>query len=517
MAKKLFALLLAVLMLLCCACGEDTDKDQDKDKDRPTKSTSSSKEETTAPTEEEPSEEPSEEEEPTEEVPEPSEEETTAPTEAPTEPEPVYGEIYHWQEEMVFVRNEGVDYVMDTEGKLLFQLPEDVFYAMGVKTGETKVFFGDYAPLDNNTVIDRKGEVVFDLADTEFDAIAYYECLDIGYLICSKEVNSFEETGTHYYRVNISDGEAVRLEGERIPMGEDFWYYFGNGYFVYAPANYGFECAHTLYNMKKNEFYEGYRLDEDGKKFTDAQPNMYFLPGFSGDRTTKPTMDDVYIYVDKERSIHYDLATGRCDITGIAGIIGVDNIKVEGGTGVDKVVELSHLYYQDGIYLTDYYLFDCVRDTYIDMNDYASYEVYAQSAKGSYLATVTNEGGGKFVTVINAKGERKFEPIPYVSFMAYSSKYFVILTEEEYVAYNWKGEELATWSSDRYFCAGKGTVLLANEEVGCTLLNLTTGEMKEFFTEAFVGIKDVRFADGRYIFREKLLQEDGTVVYMELG
>ena len=446
---------------------------------------------------------------------------TTEPTEAPTEPEPdpIYFDIRGWQEDLFlgYVNNNGEGYysAINSKGEKQFDLGDDQSFIGSIKEDEANAFFGEYALLEDNTVINRKGETVFDLANTDFEAVYYRECLDVGYLLCSKSVNTFEETGTHYFAVNVVDGNSYQFEGTMKPMSEGHYYYFGNGIFIYAKANSGFGTHHTFYNILTKQEYAGYKLNEAGEQVFEYLPDLYFFGGFKGTPETKPTTNGHFIVKDHESILDCDVATGLWTITPIHTILGVDRVSS------DKDCTASYIHqmlYSGESYNSEKFLINALNGKYLLMNDYKSYDILHYVEGVGYLASVTNEGNGKFITVIKEDGTRAFDPIPLTAVKAYGPSLFIIMGENGNPAlYNWNGQLVKEWETKlNHVTMGDTSVMIITFLDSELKTFLYTQDGTEIAIKEKVNNDDIDtteilgFNAGCYVLENLLVAEDGN-------
>lgn len=432
----------------------------------------------------------------------------------------------YYQDGMIsgnYSTNDGyINAVIDKNGDPIFTLDEErdlVFTDMG---DEKVAYFGDYALLSDNTVIDRKGKTVFDLADTDFDKIYYSYCLDVGFLLVSKDVNSFEETGTHYYAYNIKDGTSYKFEGTFAPMSEGHQYYFGNGIFIYSPANSGFGTKHTFINIVENKEYQGYKLDENGEKVYERLPDFYFHGDFKNSKG-KPitTVDNIYYAKDDEERVVYNIETGEVKLTNIGDIISNENFSNDKSSS--KVPYLVKMKMSGESYMSDKFLLNLRTGKYFTMNDYATYDIYMHNtAEDTYLAFVTNEGGGKFMTVLDKDGKRVFDPVAVDTIFKYNEKLIVTNFEGNTEVYNWKGEKLDSIEGTGRATLGESSIMFEREIDGreCTVLRTFDGNETVVTTLPIVEKYRLRamspsyYVDGHYVYDSFFITDDGEVTVL---
>ena len=158
----------------------------------------------------------------------------------------------------------GIVTLLSGNGNVILKLPEGVeisrfFYGTGnihvEKMEETyrannfledpvnnTYFYNGFAFLsDGHTVINDKGETVFDLHEAGMDEFYYTGCLDIGYLICRRGESEL-------WTFNLDSGACWKIEPYALygsedsllpvatmyPMENSAWQYFKNGWFLYS-------------------------------------------------------------------------------------------------------------------------------------------------------------------------------------------------------------------------------------------------------------------------------------------
>ncbi len=504
MKKTVFALILVLVMLVSASCGGDGIKDNLKPVISGDSSSSSSQAENSvgdgAITD-------------STSMPDSSVTQSSEP-----EIEPIYFDIRGWQDGMYFGyannNGEGTYGVLDGKGKVIFTLEDEQYFAADLDGEDTKVFYGDYALLKDNSVIDRTGKVVFKLADTDFDEIYYSECMDVGYLLCAKNVNTFEETGKHYYAVKIADGSSFKFEGEMKPMSTGHQYYFGNGIFLHSPANSGFGTKHTFYNLLTKEEYKGYKLDEEGNEVYEYLPDLYFYDGFMGNTATKTGVNGHYVAKSRETIVDCDLSTGYWKITDIKNLLEVDTVISDKPCTAPYIHQMK---YSGESYGSERFMIDIRTGKFLLMNDYKSYDILSYVKGTGYLATVTNDGGGKFVTVIKEDGSRAFDPVATTLVQSYNNSLFVIKGDNgNMMLYNWKGEKLKEWETKlNKVVAGDSSVMIVTMLDGNLNSLLYTKDGKEINITAMESLADIKTTviegfGGCYVYENLLVSEDGA-------
>ncbi len=447
--------------------------------------------------------------------------ETTVENTDDLTPEPVsYLQVEGWQDDLYWGWDSNVGaIVVSSDGKQLFNVQDN----RKLVTQGDRIFVGDYALIENNGVIDKNGKIVFELSETDYDKIYFTACMDVGYILVSKDVNTFEETGTHYYAINLKDGSARQFTDELIPIDirncsyevdktKQTWLYFGNGYFVYSPANWGFDTAHTIYNITDDSFYSGYKLDENGNRI-ERLPTLYFWDNFSIE-------NNAIYFVSSDHTLYkYDLSTGYLSI-------------VFDGSSFEDYNYFSWLeqafFWSHGYKGETGYLINAETKQITPMTDYVSFTYLNGLNDGSYLVSVKNEGGGKFVTVVGADGQRKFDPISYTSVLDCNDNYFILKNDESTVVYNYAGSQIAVFPTDTVYKMGKSTVLYNEtketdgQNITCVmLLNTETGTVKEIDSQLIGSVKECTgYSENGYVVKNEktfLLHEDGTVTYLTIS
>lgn len=448
--------------------------------------------------------------------------------------------IFAYQDDMLFgASSVEDDYVaMNFDGKFLFYFDDE-----GVKfpadKKEISLFNGDYAALNNNTVIDKTGRVVFDIANTEFNEIYYSGCLDVGYILCSKDVNTFEETGKHYYAVKIPEGTSFKYDNADVaPKADDYWFYFGKGYFVRALPNSGFPVEQTVYNLITNTSYAVSGTDAAGNSVNQFAP-LYFMDTKDIVEPYLSSTDENVFYfyhsdIYEGKIMKYDLENGIVTDRFAAEGTEYDNIVIEGATLISNVKKAEASVTIDGNYTKTKYLFDRNTLIFTPMADYTAFNVYKQNVDGSYFAVVENEGGGKFLAVIEPDGTRRFDPVAVKEYVDCNNDYIVVKTDSvisegnyDTQIYDWNGNHVKTLYNDSYnkLILGDSGVLIRcrSEEKPSELLyilyNFKTGtevNISDKYSMSNIAEGFETFYNGYYITDNAILDETGNITAMNI-
>ena len=408
-----------------------------------------------------------------------------------------------------------VYYASDSDGEVIFNLDHD--RSFDYEEGKN-VFQGEYALLLDNTIINRDGETVFDMSSLDYDEIYYTECLDVGYILYSKDINTFEETGTHYFALNVETGETFRFEGDFKPMSGDHYYYFGEGCFLYAPPNMGYGGPHKWYDITTGETYDGYKYDEDGNKVTDPLVDIYFMDGFGKDFTKKASFDGMFYGKKGDFIYKYDIKKGYYEVTGFYEMVGCDESKIsdDGNNAQANHVYIGQYRNEDSAiipFIVNYKTYDCIiMDGYDSYRDIEVYRVYDDT---NYLVRLTNEGGGKFVTMIDNKGNILFDPVASSRVTLYTDEYFAIVSEEGTIQiYDLEGNMIVDVGGDYMTVIGESSAVVA-ENGEFVLYSFDTNERielskdNESFSTNLLG-----YDNGRYIFEDFLMDDSGEIYYV---
>ena len=407
-----------------------------------------------------------------------------------------------------------------TDGSILFSLEDGDQFAYE----DDNLYHWDYALTKNGSIVDRSGRVVYSPEAYGYTGIVSDACLDVGYILCSQDVNTFDDTSTHIYAVNLADGSTFELtDPEKEPAVEKLgngWYYFGDGYFVCAPPHSGFDTTHLIYNILTGETRMGYIMNEDGSRNEENLPDLHFK-----------LREDV-VYYDNHKIYYSHDGVVRCEDLDTGEI---KNMTFPDGQTVYSSGDhmLKNGYFaarRDDSYGVPYdILFDAVTGEEIPMNEYAGFEIYSYLPDGGLLAKVTNEGGGVFVTVINRDGSRRFEPIvlPKERIGAWGGSGFSIALEDgTYEIYDYNGNRLGL-ADNQSVTFGDTTVLYEERDESrdnfraYVLLNTETGSSMKIPGEILSGMDScLAYANGGYLCSSVLpgsvfLKEDGTFVSFE--
>lgn len=350
-------------------------------------------------------------------------------------------------------------FAIDMEGHL-FCLPQGAENRENGRGGTERFlsdYIGDFALLSGGIVIDRNGETVFDVADTDYDKIYSAECLDVGYVICSKDVNTFSDTSTHYYSVNIKDGTGREIVCNEEGGSADWHKTFGKDKGAFYLSN-GFYFTWTY--VKEDLVYTG---------FYDLINNQTFIPVPSADSVYKdqPTIkfdwsspwysDGRYFYC-MSRKDRFSMICMKLDLN--AGTVSEVILDEERILVDDRTVyaSLGHGFidFKDGT--NHIAMYDMVNDRLYDTSFYyGEMQIVAIREDASILMKVKNEGGGRFIALMDAQnGNHVFEPLPYSNDkedLGFQYNETAILTREDdntYHLYDWNGRELKVFTIEQF-------------------------------------------------------------------
>lgn len=415
----------------------------------------------------------------------------------------------------------GTKYILDANGIVIANFEEEADYC---KLTEDSYAVGNYFMLENQTVYTLMGEKVFSLEDSEYDGIASTEPLDVGYLILTKKVNTFDETSTHYYGYNLMDNSSYELTGVESYPGSDYWFYFGNGHYVYAQPNQGFGNTHLIYHVQSGEMFSASYTKADGE-VTSTLPDIYFWNQNFYDNEYFYGLDDGYEFV-------YSLETGEAAQRTI--VEGAESVTLD--REFDKygnVVGITYRMPEDD--QMHYALLDYATGVVTPMDDYKAYTLYGQSDSG-YLCQVTNDGGGSFMTVVETDGSRRFEPVPENEIRYIGDSYFAILYENDgfIQIWNWDGTKVGEIEEDDNVCYGKNTIVHTDRVFSAEkhdndyftyLFDVTTGKDTAVYPAnrdgmdwIFETVNVQRVGDGYYVGKSSdILKDDGTILFMRVN
>lgn len=373
---------------------------------------------------------------------------------------------------------------LDADGQLRFTLPDGVRFAYQDR------FIGNHAILDDGSIIDKDGNVVFRLSDAGMDAFQYGRCMDLGYVVCAKEVNTFDHTGTEYYTVDLATGDIVkcpdRVTGDLV--------YFGNGYYLNAEAYYrhhGYNGStlrshgSMIFNVRSNECYD-----------IEDKTSERFIGGYLDNDAEDGWLDGILFHT---RTYYCNMLNGT-----------IKDADIPAGSSLKN---FDHLVSS---------LFGCKDDqgpvvynmatgAVTPMYDYASYRVLRLLDNGDIFAEVQNAGGGYFLTVLKPDGARSFEPIACDGHI-HTENYFGVLADTTYTFYDYSGDPIAQIDSADVV-PGDRTVLCRSWSSGrLSLIDLVTGDMNELDICTW---EEPLYITGAYAVTPE--GTDGSVIVQEQG
>ncbi len=413
-------------------------------------------------------------------------------------------------------------------------------------------FVGDYAAVGDSIIIDRDGNVVFDLDDTDFDSICWYSSRDVGFVICDKTVNTFDDTGTYYYRIDLQLDCAWDSEyaGTIPSQVAESWKYFEGGYFWYTDEE---NDLQMIYNIVYNYSYPAYQ-----HYWSSAEGDVYVYSGTSLTQKYYQNGDRLY-GIRSGKRMEYYLSDGF-----VFPDLGWDGYG--DGTFEYRQIKALNEYIDDSdnpwIAIDEdtdkkVGLYDVLSYRVMYMTDYADFEYHGELEDGGYVMMVENEEGSQFVTVIDwdddGNGTRRFEPINFYAVIDCGSNCFIIQEGERtpdgatgYFTcqiYNSDGELLAEYDGGEGVLGcynrdiiGDNTILYYDDD-DLFLLDIESGEItsiddclyeanlemgNDLFAEEY-SISSISrcygYYNGYYIFETDggygiVLSEDGEMQYL---
>ncbi len=405
---------------------------------------------------------------------------------------------------------------------MICRMPE----AVGFSTfPDDRFSIAGYCMARDGSLITLDGEKVFSMEEGEYDRIEMADTLDAGYLILAKDVNTFAETGTHYFAYNVEDGTSFQFEKDACPT-QKYWHYFGNGNFIYAPPGNGFGSEQMVYHLQTNETIPASVVYGDGQ--TEAVlPDIHYWKTYNyDDHALYGILEDEN---GKNCRMVYRFDTGQVELHSLEEASGYETVWYSGETPLDCVVLMygGERYVEEHPFLLDYTTGVCT-----PMDDYHDFALYMQK-DGAYLCKVENEGGGEFFTVIEPDGVRRFEPIPLHNdhLDQMSECYGVIIDWDDDIitVYDWDGNCMGVIENNPYHSAYGRYTIVYNETdsrgnvENTKLFDARTGETKEIAavkdeeeTRLYLASSTESCGDGYFIGRAAaVLSEEGDFRIMQ--
>lgn len=430
----------------------------------------------------------------------------------------------------------GIFWVRDSEAEKDFIFDENgsTIYEPGCCMEDVTIF-DDYILADSHLLLDYAGNKVFDLTEEgyEYKDVVNFDALDADLLLVSEYINTFSETATYYYSLNIRTGEKIRLDEQYIPHKTGLktqWLYLGDGYFLNACPHSGFGGEHHMLNLSDGSVYLCY----DEATGDTKMPDYYFWNNLNID-------NKALYYCDTDKICILNGETGGVEKTPIiqSGAGGYVISGVEGGVELtppsdaeisersdfvrvesDEHTGIPFLYRAKGFDQNENEtpcLMDIGTRVVTPVGIFSSCKIYQHDEEGNYLLHVTNAGGGQFISVINKDGDLMFEPFPYSSLRGSNLNYFAVNDEDNNLhLYNWAGEELFSCDNNGELWFGDHSVIFSGGGTPRTLLK-ADGTL-QILEEAFFGkeaASEDEFISGNgyrfwnYDFRDLFVSEDG--------
>ena len=417
--------------------------------------------------------------------PEPTPAPIPTATPVPT-PEPVeYYTAFAAQDDLLFAKeDDGSTIAINTDGQLVFTIPD------GRQFEKDTYFIGEYALISDGGIIDRQGNVVFELRNTDFDEYAFTRCMDAGYIVCSKDFNTFEFTGTRYYTVNLATGESTELPSDVNKSTTENWYYYGNGFYAIGD----WHCDIIL-DVKNASVHRLYCNSKNGSFYL-LSPSEVWIDG------------NIY----HELNCYCDLNTGEIVYTNLPQ-------ELYNALGTETIYSWDYSRSEGPLYcFNNQVVYNKSSGAITLMSDYSGYQVLKLFPDGSMFVRVKNSGGGSFLTVVEPDGTRRFEPIPLGDYL-YADSCFEVWDDSSDTIYDYTGQVVAQ-VPNAYTTLGDTAVLCRDHNSGkLSLIDLASGETKEVDLSG----SEVIYSGGCYVVQSGtidgsvILHEDGTIIYLEKG
>lgn len=420
-----------------------------------------------------------------------------------------YVTISKWSDEGVyFGRMSDQRYAAFNEsGECLFTLPPDVGFAYD----EEDIYVHGYARLTNDTVIDVNGNEVYSPESFGHDGIVIDETLDVGYIICSKKEDTFNDSATHYFAVNLADGTSVELKDEETnPAGKtDYdWYYLGDGFFINDRSH-----GNDIFNITTGTLVREYCAGEYGPHDEEHLPYLY-LP-------QRMYFDSCFYCTSGRKELLYkvDLITGELIQYVCANGGGAYGYKEENVKGLYRIRHIDEYEVPFDI------LLDPVTGEEYPMSLYTDFEVLNRLEDGRLLCKVQNKDKDRFVTVVNKDGTYGFEPI-YCgkdSRLKYGDTGFALEKESnQYDVYDYEGNFIVT-VKDGCVWFDKEAILYKSIEPGrgYVLYHVQTGTETDIPSDIMSSDKNtLTCIDGGFLCQGTggetvIIHDDGSYVYFE--
>lgn len=299
-------------------------------------------------------------------------------------------------------------YCINTSGEVLFN----------INCWNPSNFIGNYADVDN-TIINNLGEAVFSYEDEGYQLV-HSDSFDVGIAILSKELESFEKSGTFYYSLDLNSKEIREIDfsdceyftkssreqsyddsrGEHAELKE----YMGLGYYSIALVdNYG-KQVHDPFIYDNIQLY-----DSKANRIVNikADVEIPIAQGISFLHT--PVEKEIYVvYGDMFQLIDLDSLT---IIKTISNDFHYSNQRL-----VDKYL---YEYYDVSIWSHDIvsgkWYCDLSTGEVIQLitpYDDSGYDVLFYQ-NGFFILSVKNDAGSSYITAVNKNGECVYQPALY--------------------------------------------------------------------------------------------------------
>ena len=420
-----------------------------------------------------------------------------------------YVTISKWSDEGIFAGqiSDQRYAAFNESGECLFTLPPSVGFAYDSED----IYVHGYARLTNDTVIDVNGNEVYSPESYGHDRIVNDQALDVGYIICTKKEDAFNDSATHYFAVNLADGSTRELTDEKTNPAWDpnnDWYYLGDGFFFKA-----LPYRNIVFNISSTAIVRGYCASEHGPHDEENLPYislsqrmysgscMYCTGGYN------------------EPLYREDLNTGELKQYICINGEGAFGRKEE---NVDGLYRIRHL---DEYEVPYDILLDPITGEEYSMSLYADFEVLNRLEDGRLLCKVQNRDEDHFVTVVNKDGTYGFEPIycEKKTKIKYGDTGFAIEKESsQYDVYDYEGNFIVT-ATNGCVWFDKEAILYKSTEPGRdhVLYHVQTGTETDISSDIMSYDKVVLVClNGGFLCEGTggetvIIHDDGSCVYFE--
>lgn len=280
---------------------------------------------------------------------------------------------------------------IDTEGKKIFEY----------ECTTADPFVNGYSVVDGDRVIDKTGELVYNWKEEGY-SLEDTRALEAGIIILSKNIDTYDKSGTFYYVLNLEKKEISEVDFQPFACYEENGVtniltlddYLGNGYYTVKVA------TQSIFNNRCRLYEDKLQLyDTKGKQMVEIQ-----IPEASNAEFDSYSTEDY-------KSAYFVLSRqlGKLDLSTLDYSIIVENIPFSADVALHRE-NIFEIYYEGAYFFYDisneeYFPFKTKYDDKIE--DVLAYK------NGNFILRLKNDIESEYIAVVDKKGNTLMEPAKF--------------------------------------------------------------------------------------------------------